>query len=370
MRTIIGCFMICALLVTQWGCAILIKQPPAPPPAEVMANLGTVGIVSPMATPELTVPEMTARNETSVDANEAIKRGIAGTVIGGLAGALIGGLVGTAVCAPLLLAAPVCGAAGAAYGAAGGAGTGLLIGGASAYMSKKDTQAVAIPSTVTSETLVANAQEALDRAHLREKIQHQVYKLVQRQTSVSPVLLTEGASADKAQVANFLRVETKLELTVTKIGLAGDRIASPTSLAAPYIIVRGKLIRVADNQLLYTNSYEKQGSRRAISDWAEVEPWQQFLNAGTPALANEIVSHLFPTAPAPSDDWLDKAKNTFPDIGKTVISWFRGKSAADEKTKDDPSAQRVPGSEPDASNEAAFETSVLPYAPSETDTTL
>ena len=246
---------------------------------------------------------------------------------------LIGGLIGGVACAPFLIAAPVCVAAGAAYGAAGGAGTGLLVGGASAYVSKNETQAAAIPSTVTSKTLAANAQEAFDRAHLREDFQRQVYKRVQTQTTVSPVLLTEDMSAGTAQVASLSgsrdrSVETLLELSVTKIGLAGDRVASPKSLAAPYMIVRGELIRVADNQVLYTNTYEKQGSRRAIGDWAEVEPWQQFLEASAPQLADEIVRHLFVTPPETSNDWLEKAKNSLPAMGQTLASWFSGKSTA------------------------------------------
>jgi hypothetical protein len=359
MRTIIGCLLAVALLSSQTGCALLTKQPPAPPSEEVRANIGTIGIVSSTTSPEVTIPEVTLRSQPSGDVNESVKRGVAGTLIGGTAGAIIGGIVGGAVCAPFLIVAPACAAMGAAYGAAGGAGTGLLIGGASGYLSKNETQATAASPGITREAIVANANEALTRAHPREEIRDQVYRSVQTQTTASTTLLAYDVTAQRTQDSG---VETLLELTLTKIGLAGDRVSLPSSPATPYLTVRSRLIRASDNQVLYTNSYEHQGRSRAVKEWDEVEPWQQFLSESAPPLADQIVRHLFLTEPP--TDWMETTKSALPKLGNTVSSWFRSPSAG--KTDESDSAQNVAASKVEARDESKEEADLKPAAQNQT----
>jgi hypothetical protein len=341
--------MLGALMGSQWGCAMWMKQPAPPPSAEIRANLGTVGVVSAASNPELTIPEITTAKSSRPETTDVLERGAAGTAIGALTGMLIGALVGATACSPAGPAAIVCAGMAVIYGTAGGAGAGALAGAGSAYVGESETQASADSGAITIETVEGTAREMLGQARLGEEIRREVFSRIHRQTAVSSVALPGGASASDDR-----KVETVLELDVAKIGLLTDGDSSLQGLATPYVTVGGKLIRSADAQVIYANTYEKRGAPRAMKDWAQGETWRKFLEAGIPEVADEITDHLFIAEAPPRSDWLEKVKTTVPEFGKASLSWLREKLGGEEKPKDDP-AQPVLDSIPSDGSDAGAE---------------
>jgi hypothetical protein len=241
-----GCSLI--LLLAQ-GCAT--TSPPAPLGQDVRASLGTIGVIS-------VGPELMADVAGPIGTGREAGRGaLKGGAIGGLSGAGVGALAGlsTGPCAPVLV--PVLAGIGAAGGLVIGAGTGAIVRGVRA-----------VP-TETAESLEAVLHDGLASRDLPADLRQRVLK----RASMTPRHAVDlGAlNRDPSTPHDYTAfaadgVHSVLEITVTEIVFDGEGGRDPTFALQMKAQIR--LIRIADNQVLWTNDDIRfRGEDVHVSSW-------------------------------------------------------------------------------------------------------
>lgn len=264
------------LLVAQ-GCAT--TPPPAPLTQEIRASLGTVGVTS-------IGPELAGDVSGPVGTGKEAGRGaVKGGAIGGLSGAGIGALAGltTGPCAPV--AVPFFAGIGALGGLAVGAGTGAIV------------RAVNAIPTETAESLEAALNGAVSSRDLPADLRQRVLARASA-APAQPVDLggTHGDPAGPREYTMFAAngVHSVLEVTITEIVFAGEGGRNPSFALS--IRAQARLIRVADNQVMWSNDQIEFRSPEAdVSAWTAQESGHLAaeLGSGLELLGQRISNEVF-----------------------------------------------------------------------------
>lgn len=266
------------LLLTAQGCSTT-PRPPEPLSHQLRASLGTVGVISVRSQ---IGGDVTGPVGTGSEAGRGAARGLA---IGGLGGAGIGALAGlsTGPCAPV--AVPILAGLGALGGFAIGAGTGAVIGAVNA-----------IP-TETAERLEAALMNGITARDVGADLRQRVLGGASL-TGTAPVDL--GAStADPAMATDYTMlaasgVHSVLEITITELAFTGEGGRNP--MFALSLKARTRLIRVADNQVLWSNDETAYRSSEAeVSAWTapESDRLATEISTAVETLAQQISKDVF-----------------------------------------------------------------------------
>jgi hypothetical protein len=110
-----------------------------------------------------------------------------------------------------------------------------------------------------------------------------------------------GQARAGAQDPSRARADTRLEVSVQRYGLrrSGLGVADPNFQL--FLEVRARLVRAADNFVLYTHAWSYEGPRHPYFRWAggDAALLRSELRLGAEGLAAEIARHMF-AAPSPS----------------------------------------------------------------------
>ena len=264
-----GCSLV--LLLAQ-GCA---TSPPAPLGQDVRASLGTMGVISSVA------PELMADISGPIGTGREAGRGaLKGGAIGGLSGAGVGALAGlsTGPCAPVLV--PVLAGIGAAGGLVIGAGTGAIVRGVRA-----------VP-TETAESLEAVLHDGLASRDLAADLRQRVLNrasMTPRQAVDLGALNRDPSTPHDYRAFAQNGVQSVLEITVTEIVFDGEGGRNPTFALQMKAQVR--LIRVADNQVLWTNDDIRfRGEDVDVSGWTN--PDRDYLTAEFEVILERLAQQI------------------------------------------------------------------------------
>jgi hypothetical protein len=263
-----GCSLI--VLLAQ-GCA---TSPPAPLGQDVRASLGTIGVIS-------VGPELTADVSGPIGTGREAGRGaLKGGALGGLTGAGAGALAGlsTGPCAPVLV--PVLAGIGAAGGLVIGAGTGAIVRGVRA-----------VP-TETAESLEAVLRDGVASrdlpADLRQRVLNRA-SVTPRQAVDLGTLSRDPSTPHDYTAFAANGVQSVLEITVTEIVFDGEGGRDPTFALQMKVQVR--LIRIADNQVLWTNDDIRfRGEDVDVSGWTN--PDRDYLTAEFEVILERLAQQI------------------------------------------------------------------------------
>ena len=274
------------LLLEQAGCATISRPLPSPLPPEMRAHLGKVGVVSGRFVP------------TTV-----VERPAAGKVRGAAKGA-VGGALGAAAMGAAAFSRGSC--SGDACGFVAVVMLGVLIGAATVGVVTG-----AIVGAVTTESAVKarEAEIALQYAFAELKIQETLRnRLViiardEAQFDLRPVADPGPTDPDvdvdyRPLAAQGL--DTILEVSMTRLGLVGDRSGNPP--LALSMTTRIRVIRSEDGAELYRQElHHRKGSRKFV-DWAanDARAFREAMDAAHTDLSREIVRLVAPSMPAPA----------------------------------------------------------------------
>jgi hypothetical protein len=241
--------------------------------------LGTVGVIS-------VDPQLMADVAGPVGGGREAGRGaLKGGAIGGLGGAGIGALAGalTGPCAPVFI--PVFAGIGAVGGGVVGAGTGAIVRGVNA-----------IP-TETAESLEAALNSAISVRDLPADLRGRI--LTRGPMLPSQSVDLGSANGDPAAPFDYTGfaatgVHSVLEVTVTEVIFDGEGGRNPSFALA--MKARIRLIRVADNQVLWSNDQIAFRSIEAdVATWTSEESGRLAaeLGSGVEMLARQIGDEIF-----------------------------------------------------------------------------
>ena len=262
------------LLVAQ-GCATT-PPPPQLLTQDVRASLGTIGVIS-------FGPQLMADVSGPVGGGREAGRGaLKGGAIGGLGGAGIGAIAGafTGPCAPVFV--PFFAGIGAVGGGALGAGTGAIVRGVNA-----------IP-TATAESLEAALNSAIAGrdlpADLRERLLTRGPMMPRQSIDLGNI---DGDPAGAPVYGMFAAngVHSVLEVTITEVIFDGEGASFALAMKA-----RTRLIRLADNQVLWSNDQIMFRSTHAdVATWTSAESGHLAteLGTGVEMLARQIGDEIF-----------------------------------------------------------------------------
>lgn len=270
-----------SILLGQLGCAPRYQLPP-PVSEETRARLVTIGVVSAQFIPDTELFTF-AKGRISGAA-----KGLAGGTSGGAAvGAGIAIELGaaTGIAAPLWLSAPVVGPA-ILIVVAAGAATGAIVG-----------AITAIPAERVEE-IEATLKNALIEMKMQENIRDHVFRTASEQTGRNFVLLHEGGPHSVEEKASYIflvnkGIDTVLEVSVLSISFEGKGGGDPPlSLSMK---ARTRLIKTADDSILYENELMYRSPKRKFTDWAanDAKIFKEELARCYRSLAEKVVEEIF-----------------------------------------------------------------------------
>jgi hypothetical protein len=262
------------LLLSEWGCAHM----PTPPPEEMKAQFGRIGIVSARSNPKIQFHPGFAKGRLS---GAAI-----GFSVGLGSGILYGGLVGAAASAPS-------GGLVAPYAAAGVAAIGGVIGGV--YGGIKGA-ADAVPRE-ESKRIEATAKNAFDGLDIQKTVAASVLKYSLELPDYTFVLLEQdGSIISTPYNFNLLRergIGTLLELNVKSGGFKEGKSKNP--LMALFMEVHIRLIRTMDGKEIYSKELEYKSQKHNSADWLDTDGrlLREEIGNCFKELPSQIVEELF-----------------------------------------------------------------------------
>ena len=282
-------FVVCA---GPWGCALKHPQGPQSPTDEVRAQLKTVGLPVAAFPPEAHVDA-----PTSGKGMGALKGAGVGLAVGATPGMAIAGSIGKGCNGGGELGAVICGAAlvfGLGVAAAGGT-IGAL--GGTVY------GAVTAESGSKVGAAQAELKSALIQADVQTMLRDKVLEMVRDRSPLNFVAVDDEDRHANGQPIDYQAlastgVDTVLEVSVPRIGLAGESgINPPISLL---MNARARLVRTADGIEMYADKFDYRGDGASkFLEWAadEAQMFRQEIERGTRTLAEDIVRLVFPAEP-------------------------------------------------------------------------
>jgi hypothetical protein len=256
------------------SCATIPKQPP-PPPGQLRADLGRIGIVSGNFQPEVTFQKPMSKG------NAALHFAGVGAEVGANVAGSIAISPGQGV-----------GAAAVALGALGlipvGALAGSIVGVIEGEPSKKIREA---EDTLNSYVARINFQETIRERFLsgaREQTQYPLVLIEGQGPKALDEEITYGSLPDED-------IDTLLEISFRKCNLQGikGRINPPLRLL---VAVGIRLIRVKDSKVLHSRNfvYEYESDLLKFSEWAanNAQPFKEELDRAFSYLALQILREL------------------------------------------------------------------------------
>jgi len=280
---------LCAVfLLGQWGCA---TQPPTLP-AELRAQLGTIGVVSAQYTPE---PDFEGPGTGFIEHTSGAWEGLKS---GATEGALKGGSIGWEVvenmqwsCCPhpaLLLLALVSSVVGATVGTIAGGLGGMTKG----MIDPMDSDPMK-NQVVLRQTLDAYLQ----KLGMQERIRREVVRVAQQNTSHQVRELDKEGPTQRGSEVSYQKLKEQnldsvLEMSVLSLGLEGTSAFDPDF--SMFMVVKADLRRVEGDALLYRTTLTHNSQSLPYEEWAgnNVYAFQRALNEGYRNLAEQIVAKL------------------------------------------------------------------------------
>jgi hypothetical protein len=297
--------LLAIFLLGQWGCA---TQPPGLP-AELRAQLGTIGVVSAQYTPAFEF-EMPAK--------------------GWLGGAARGAVGGTKAFIVLVPSGAVLGGASAVVAFAGGPvgvlgalmSVGVVLKGAGYLIIGPFYGVATAEAPATVEEAEAQLKAALVSMRIQETMRDHVVQSAHpyRPNVDLTVLDGQGPESSSDLLTYFplqnTNIDSVLELRVTRLWLSSNQsffqplrttfsdkdqspidpyreleINPPMSLGME---VRGRLIRTADKVVLYDNTWKYEGGSRLFTEWAAhaAQPFAEEFVKAYGELANQVVDTI------------------------------------------------------------------------------
>ena len=275
-----------------WGCALKHPQGPQSPTDEVRAQLKTIGLPVAAFPPEAHVDA-----PTSGKGMGALKGAGVGLAVGATPGMAIAGSIGKGCNGGGELGAVICGAAlvfGLGVAAAGGT-IGAL--GGTVY------GAVTAESGSKVGAAQAELKSALIQADVQTMLRDKVLEMVRDRSPLNFVAVDDENRGANGQPIDYQAlastgVDTVLEVSVPRIGLAGESgINPPISLL---MNARARLVRTADGIEMYADKFDYRGDGASkFLEWAadEAQMFRQEIERGTRTLAEDIVRLVFPAEP-------------------------------------------------------------------------
>jgi hypothetical protein len=267
-----------ALLLVQVGCATVSRPLPRPLPPKASAELGRVGVVSGRFVPAIDVQRPTAGKGSAAVRGAMMGAGAALAPFSTLAGTCSGrdcGLVAVVMLGVLIGVATV------------GAVTGAVVGAVTAESPAKVHDAEA---TLTHALTELKVQEAL-RDRLLTIARDSARVALVPGGEIGP---TESDMAVDYRPLAAQGLDTILEVSVTRLGLTGDRRANP--LLALSMTIRIRLIRTEDGAELYQEGLDHRSGSHKFVAWAanDAEAFRQAMDAAYTDVSGEIVRLVLP----------------------------------------------------------------------------
>jgi len=271
------------LIMGQLGCAHTPKVEPPTLAEEDKAELGTIGVVPASFLPEFTNEKPMTKEKAAAT---SAKAGVLGCLAVGLGAFQVAGSGGDPMAAV--------GAAAIGLGAIALTPVGAAVGGiVGAVRGVKE-------AAINDAESVLNL--ALNDVDIQRSLRDRLLSIAQDKTPYLFVPLDDqGPSFPNEEVSYRSRtpaeVETILEPSILQFGLSslsdGPGINPPLSL---FITTRVRVVRVSDDQLLYTHTFNHESKeRKKYTQWAEnhgqplKDGFQQYLDS----LPSEIVTTVF-----------------------------------------------------------------------------
>jgi len=309
-----GIFILATIfLFGQWGCA---TQPPVFP-AELQAQLGTIGVVSAQYTPAFEF-EMPAKGWLGGAARGAVG-GTKAFIVLVPSAAVVAGVSFGALCCTF--------GAGAGHGLLGGLWAAAALVKGAGYMIVGPfygAAAAEVPATV--EEAEAQLKATLVSMGIQETLRDHVVQAASLANMNLTVLDGQGPESASDLLTYFPlqepQIDSVLEIRVTRLWLSANEsffmpatsmIPQEDSIAEwspidPYreleinpslslgMEVRGRLIRTADKVVLYDNTWKYEGGSHVFSEWAANDAQlfaAEFVKAYD-ELAQQLSSSIFP----------------------------------------------------------------------------
>jgi len=285
-----GIFILATIfLLGQWGCA---TQPPGLP-AELRAQLGTIGVVSTQYTPAVEF-ELPAK--------------------GWLGGAARGAAGGTKAFIVLVPAGAVTVGAGILYPPALLIGAAMLVEGAGYLIVGPFYGAATAEAPATVEEAEAQLKAALASMRIQETMRDHVVQAARVSGNVDVTVLEGQGPESASDLLTYFplhdtNVDSVLELRVTRVWLSTDESVfkaldpmKPPSQVLKIkptlsvgMEVRGRLIRTADKVVLYDNTWQHEGGARIFTQWAANDAllFTEEFERAYDGLAGQVVNTIF-----------------------------------------------------------------------------
>ena len=284
------CYLcLCGVLVlTQGGCA---THPPTIPP-EVLAQFGSIGLVSAQYSPALEY-ELPAKGWLGGLGRGAVRG--AGTFVV---------LVPTATLMGIGSGAPAAGA-GAIVGAFLGAATGAIVG-AGYMIGGPFYGAFTAESTVDVEAAEKKLKEILNILKIQETMRAHLVDAARSQAGKNIALLEGEGPRSDADLLNYWPEKNFDQRTIFELRVLRLRLSSKAQVEEfnPLKInpllsfgmeVRLRIIHSADREVLFDDTWTWTGIARTFTEWAanNGQPFMEELEQVYDNLAKQIVSDLF-----------------------------------------------------------------------------
>ena len=282
-------------LFVQWGCA---TQPPGLP-AELRAQLGTIGIVSAQYTPQ---PEFegpgTGFLERTSGAWEGLKSGVQKGGAEGIEFVFEHELFPHG-CPPSpigLIVLPLCLLMGLVLGVTLGATVGTIAGGLGGM-----TMGMVDPmdsDPMKNEAVLRQTLDAyLQKLGMQERIRKEVVAAARQNTSHQVRELDKEGPTQRGSEVSYQKLKEQnldsiLEVAVVSLGLKSTSAFDPDF--SVFMVVKADLRRVEDDALLYRTTLTHTSQSLPYEEWAgnNVYAFQRALNEGYRSLAEQVVAKL------------------------------------------------------------------------------
>ena len=272
------------LLLVQAGCATISRPPPPPLRPEVRAQLGNVGVVSGRFLPA-TVVERPAAGKVRGAAKGAVVGALGGAAaVAGNLGRCSGdacGYVAVVMLAVLIGAATV------------GALTGAVVG------------VVATESATKAREAEAALQHAFAELKIQETLRDRLVTIARDEAQLDLIPVVDPSPTDPDVDVDYRPlaaqgIDTILEVSVTWLGLTGDRSVNPP--LALSMTTRVRVIRSGDGTELYHQELHHWNGSRKFVEWAvhDAQAFREGLDAAYTNAARKIVQLVLPPAQGPT----------------------------------------------------------------------
>ena len=273
-----------ALLLVQGGCAAGQRPLPRSLPPEIRAQLGRVGVVSGRFVPAIDVERPTAGKGSAAAWGALRGAGAALYPFSTLAGTCSGrdcGFVVVVMLGVLIGAATV------------GAVTGAVVG------------AVTAESAATVHDAEAALTHALAELKIQETLRDRLVTIARDDTGLALEPGGDVGPAEEDTAVDYRPLATQgmdtiLEVSVTRLGLTGDRRVNP--LLALSMTTRIRLVRSGDGAELYHQELDHRKGSRKFVEWAanDAAAFREAMETAYTDVSQEIVRLvLAPPVPGP-----------------------------------------------------------------------